>query len=124
MPDRKGADAAGDRRAEMQRRMEHIGDRFVQRLLTELATMRELLADLRAGDFSGVRDLELFAHRIHGSSAMFGFTDVSRLAGELEQLVSHVEPAAVLEDDLARIEQQFGLLETAGRAANQARTGD
>lgn len=124
MPESKGAPGAKDRPAELQRQMDQIGDRFLQRLLAELSMMEALVADLEAGDFSGLKDLELFAHRIHGSSAMFGFTAVSSLAGELEQLVSRVEAASPAGDDLSGIAQQFGLLAAAGRAAARSGTGN
>lgn len=124
MPESKGTDGSRDRPAELQRQMDQIGDRFLQRLLAELAMMSELIADLEAGELSGLKDLELFAHRIHGSSAMFGFTDISALAGELEKLVSRVEPANLSTDELLDIAQQFSLLATAGRAASQPGNGN
>lgn len=123
MPESEGGGGASDRPAELQRQMDQIGDRFLQRLLAELAMMHELIADLEAGEFSGLKDLELFAHRIHGSSAMFGFTAISALAGELEKLVSRVEPASVSATDLSGIAQQFGLLAAAGRAASRPGIG-
>lgn len=123
MPESKEGEGAGGRPTELQRQMDRIGDRFVQRLLAELTMMRELIVDLRAGEFAALQDLELFAHRIHGSSAMFGLAAISELAGELENLLSRVEPAALPEADLLRIEQQFGRLEAAGRAATHARFG-
>ncbi len=102
------------RTTELQRQMDQIGDRFVQRLLTELTVMREALADVRAGELSALKDLELTAHKIHGSSAMFGFTRLSELAGALERLV--VNERLVNTGNLVAIEEQFALLDIEGRA--------
>jgi HPt (histidine-containing phosphotransfer) domain-containing protein len=102
------------RTTELQRQMDQIGDRFVQRLLTELTIMRETLADVSAGELSGLKDLELTAHKIHGSSAMFGFASLSELAGTLERLV--VAERLANTGNLVAIEGQFALLDIEGRA--------
>lgn len=109
---------------ELQRQLDQIGDRFVQRLLSELAMMRELIADVKAGDSAGLKELELFAHRIHGSSAMFGFDRLAETSGELEKIVARrSQTQSGTGEDIAQIEEAFASLEAAGRAAAASRSG-
>jgi HPt (histidine-containing phosphotransfer) domain-containing protein len=74
--------------ASVRRQMAAIGDRFLDRVLAEFDAMEQGLAVLGAGDASAVRVLELFAHRIHGSSAIFGFAALSEAAEALEVLLA------------------------------------
>lgn len=111
----------GERPPALQQQLDQIGDRFVQRLLAELAMMRELIADVKAGDLGGLKELELFAHRIHGSSAMFGFDRLAEVAGRLEKVVVHQSQTGIV--DVEPMEAVFALLEAAGRAAAGSRAG-
>jgi HPt (histidine-containing phosphotransfer) domain-containing protein len=63
-----------------------LGQKFLQRTQDQATALRELLASLSAGDESVLARMQELAHKIHGSGAMFGFDDVSRFAGEIEQL--------------------------------------
>ncbi|MEQ1579645.1 MAG: Hpt domain-containing protein [Steroidobacteraceae bacterium] len=76
------------RSAELQSQMEKIGGRFLDRVLAEFDAMESALAVLGTGDAAALSALEMFAHRIHGSSAIFGFSALSEAAGALEALLA------------------------------------
>lgn len=62
-----------------------LGHAFAQRTVSDLATLRELLAAARAeGAEQPLVRLARIAHGIHGAGATFGFQSVSDRAGELE----------------------------------------
>jgi chemotaxis protein histidine kinase CheA len=63
-----------------------LGLKFLQRTQDQTASLRELLASLSEGDESVLPRMQELSHKIHGSGAMFGFDEVSRFAGEVEQL--------------------------------------
>jgi HPt (histidine-containing phosphotransfer) domain-containing protein len=63
-----------------------LGLKFLQRTQDQTASLRELLASLSEGDESVLARMQELSHKIHGSGAMFGFDEVSRFAGEVEQL--------------------------------------
>jgi HPt (histidine-containing phosphotransfer) domain-containing protein len=73
-----------DERDELQQKISDIGARYIQRTAGELAGLRELIAKVRAGDTTVVKDIEHLAHKIYGSGSMFGFEAVSEQARELE----------------------------------------
>ena len=63
-----------------------LGTKFLQRTLDQTTSLHELLACLAKGDESVLPRMQELSHKIHGSGAMFGFEEVSRRAGEIEQL--------------------------------------
>ena len=63
-----------------------LGVKFLQRTQDQATTLRELLGSLAKGDESVLARMQELSHKIHGSGAMFGFEEVSRVAGEIEQL--------------------------------------
>jgi chemotaxis protein histidine kinase CheA len=63
-----------------------LGQKFLQRTQDQATSLRELLASLSEGDESVLARMQELSHKIHGSGAMFGFDEVSRFAGEIEQL--------------------------------------
>lgn len=65
-----------------------IADRYLRRTLGDVAQLDEVFGKALAGESESVRTLEQLAHKIHGSSAMFGFAELSEAAGEVEQLVA------------------------------------
>jgi HPt (histidine-containing phosphotransfer) domain-containing protein len=65
-----------------------IGDRYIKRTLGEVDQLGELVQRAADGEADGWRQVELLAHKIHGSGAMFGFVEVSEGAGRIERLVS------------------------------------
>jgi HPt (histidine-containing phosphotransfer) domain-containing protein len=80
--------AAFRRTAELQSQMDRIGGRFLERALVDIDAMEKALDDLKGGNPAAAANLELFAHRIHGSSAIFGYTGLSEAAGRLESLLA------------------------------------
>jgi HPt (histidine-containing phosphotransfer) domain-containing protein len=67
-----------------------LGARYLARTLGELRRVGELLAEVEAGSTSAIKELEHAAHKIHGSSAMFGFQALSEQAGEIEHITGHL----------------------------------
>ncbi len=66
-----------------------LGPAFRQRLARDRALLADLLADAeRAGDAPSpaVRQIELCAHKLHGTSAMFGYVQLGEAAGHVESL--------------------------------------
>lgn len=88
MQDKESHEPGFRRSAELQGQMEKIGGRFLDRVLAEFDAMERTLAVLGTGDAAALRALEMFAHRIHGSSAIFGFSTLSEVAGALETLLA------------------------------------
>ena len=102
MQDEDAGNTEFRRSAELQSQMEKIGGRFLDRVLADFDAMEKLLAALASGDAAASTALEMFAHRIHGSSAIFGFSSLSEAAGALEALLGtdHVkkDPVASLQE--------------------------
>jgi HPt (histidine-containing phosphotransfer) domain-containing protein len=73
-----------DERDGLQQKIADIAGRYITRTAGELAGLRDLIAKVRAGNTSAVRDIEQLAHKIYGSGSMFGFDAVSDQARELE----------------------------------------
>jgi HPt (histidine-containing phosphotransfer) domain-containing protein len=98
MQDKEPGSPEFRRSAELQDQMEKIGARFLDRVLAEFDAIEKALAQFGAGDATASGTLEMFAHRIHGSSAIFGYGALSDAAGALETLLtsSHTrgDPAA------------------------------
>ena len=63
-----------------------LGVKFLQRTQDQTTALREMLGSLSNGDESVLPRMQELSHKIHGSGAMFGFEEVSRCAGEIEQL--------------------------------------
>ena len=63
-----------------------LGLKFLNRTQDQATALRELLAPLAQGDESVLARMQELSHKIHGSGAMFGFDEVSRFAGEIEQM--------------------------------------
>lgn len=88
-----------DDQAQIQERMQQLGVKFARRTQGELASMRELVEQARHGDAEAVRNLELLAHKIHGTGATFGLTGISNTAGEIERLVAQSVAGNAVFDD-------------------------
>ncbi len=71
---------------DLARRMAALGQRYLQRTVGELDELQTLVQEVVAGDVATLRNIEILAHRIRGSGAMFGFELVSDVAGEIEFL--------------------------------------
>src|SRR5262245_51158022 len=73
-----------DERDELQQKIADIAGRYIQRTAGELDGLRELIAQVRAGNTAAAKEIEQLAHKIYGSGSMFGFEAVSEQARELE----------------------------------------
>jgi HPt (histidine-containing phosphotransfer) domain-containing protein len=84
-----------------------IRQRFLKRTRCELPLLLELLERIQAGDSTGLAQLHIYAHRIHGGGAIFEFAAISESAGQFENLLEMLigtSAAAVLEPhDLGRL---------------------
>ena len=60
---------------------------FLQRTRGESPLLLELLGRAQAGDSAGLVQLQIYAHRIRGSAAIFDFTAMSESAGQIEDLL-------------------------------------
>lgn len=94
MADREAGRSEFRRSAELQSQMDEIGSRFLDRVLAEFDAMEKALALFRSGDAEAAGALEMFAHRIHGSSAVFGYASLSDAAGALESLLASGQSSA------------------------------
>lgn len=72
--------------AQLRDQVRILGEKFLIRTATQIATLREQLARLRGGDPGALTAIQELTHKIHGSGAMFGFATLSEAAGEIEQL--------------------------------------
>jgi len=102
----------------MQQQLGEIGLRYLKRTLGEIATLRELLAKLRAGAGESLKDIEHLSHKIHGSGAMFGFDHLSSQAREIE-IAAGTEPDTP--DLHSKLELYIAGLENAAAAAAKER---
>lgn len=75
-------------KSNMLSQLRDIGDRYIKRTLGDVDQLDALAAQALAGEPDGWRNVESLAHKIHGSGAMFGFTEVSEAAGKIERLVA------------------------------------
>ena len=74
------------RAAAAKARLAELSAKFLERTSDELATMRDRLAQLIAGDASALADIHHFAHRMAGTGATLGFDGLSDAAARIETL--------------------------------------
>jgi chemotaxis protein histidine kinase CheA len=79
-------DAKAKAERQLREQVAALGVKFLQRTQDQTTALRELLVSLSNGDESVLARMQELSHKIHGSGAMFGFEEVSRVAGEIEQL--------------------------------------
>jgi HPt (histidine-containing phosphotransfer) domain-containing protein len=118
-----------DKEANMLGSLAVIRESFLQRTRGELPVLLELLERIQGGDSTGLEQLQNYAHRIHGSGAMFDFAAISESAGQMENLLevltgsptaSAVEPhylRCVVESG-RRLAVEIGAATTQGSAAD------
>jgi HPt (histidine-containing phosphotransfer) domain-containing protein len=98
-----------DKAARLLEKLATIREGFLHRTRGELPLLLELLGRIEAGDSTGLVQLQVFAHRIHGSGAVFDFAAISESAGQIENLLGVLvgTPAAAAVDprDLGRLVQ-------------------
>jgi chemotaxis protein histidine kinase CheA len=68
-------------------RLVELGTRYLVRSSEEVSQLRGFLQRYSDGELAALKEIEVVAHRIRGSGAMFGFAEVSERAGQLEMLV-------------------------------------
>jgi HPt (histidine-containing phosphotransfer) domain-containing protein len=118
-----------DKEARLLGELAAIREKFLLRTRGELPLLRELLGRIRAGDSTGLVQLQIFAHRIHGSGATFDFAAISESAGQIEKLIevligtsaaSVVEPHDLrsLVERGRRLELEIGAATTQGSIAD------
>jgi HPt (histidine-containing phosphotransfer) domain-containing protein len=106
-----------DDRDELQQKISDIGGRYIQRTAGELAGLRELIEQVRAGNMAVVKDIEHLAHKIYGSGSMFGFEAVSEQARELELAAKEPVDLQMVE----KLQRYADALEAQVQAALRAR---
>lgn len=104
--------------AAMRGQLTEIGDRFLRRTLGEVARLHALLDELRAGQPGALKEIEVLAHRIHGSGAMFGFEALSDAAEQCERIA---ETGAQDPEIADRIEASLAVVEMHLAAAARER---
>jgi len=103
----------------MLQQMGEIGLRYLKRTLVEIATLRGLLAGLRAGEVGRRKEIEQLSHKIHGSGAMFGFDSLSHEAHQVELVAAGDE--ADSSELHAKLERLIGTLEEAAAVSARER---
>jgi hypothetical protein len=68
----------------MRRKMAEIGARYLARTVAEILDLQKLVEQLPTGGKPTLREIEVLAHRIRGSGAVFGYAKLSDAAGEIE----------------------------------------
>lgn len=82
-----------DRQDEFGARLAILGDRFRERTLADAGELERLGEALGRGGGPGVReDIRRIAHRLSGAAGTFGFPDLSKAAGDLEDLIVNGSP--------------------------------
>jgi chemotaxis protein histidine kinase CheA len=84
-----------DKAAAARVRMTELAAKFIERTHGELATMREHLAKLAAGDASMLGEIHQLAHRMAGTGATLGLVPLSECAAHIEYLAEIPAPGAV-----------------------------
>lgn len=107
------------------KQLEEIGTRYIRRALVQLHEIEALIARVREGDYHCFSELDALTHQLHGTAAMFGFTQVSAVAGKINKLLKSFEIYAskwnLVSLDLLMIELTDALHESASsRAPNSA----
>jgi HPt (histidine-containing phosphotransfer) domain-containing protein len=107
---------------DLQTKLADIAVRYLERTRAEVEQLRALVANVASGDKPVLRDIEVLVHRIRGSGAVFGFTEISSAAEALENIA--VEQIRSPRVDFARTtEQLVSLTETLAAAVSAARAG-
>jgi HPt (histidine-containing phosphotransfer) domain-containing protein len=76
--------------ANINERLVELSKRYLQRSSDEVLLLREQLEAVASNRVIALKEIEIIAHRIRGSGAMFGFEAISDISGELEMLAVDV----------------------------------
>ena len=82
-------------------RLAELSVKFLNRTQADIATMRDALTRIAAGEAGAVGDIQHLAHRMVGTGAPMGFESMSERAYTLEQLAGSCAPGT-LPDDACR----------------------
>ena len=106
---------------ELQQRMSELGGRYLQRTIAEIPEMQALLREIPTGDASLYKRIEILAHRMRGSGAMFGFDLIADATLGIEMLAVDAQRGLYSASValLARFEAGVRLLEFAIRAVQE-----
>ena len=121
MSDEEDTKAKAER--QLREQVAALGVKFLLRTQEQVTSLRELLASLSGGDESVLARMQELAHKIHGSGAMFGFEELSRFAGEIEQLCydrRQGSEATAGADFVQRLDHNIAELARATQAAQQS----
>jgi HPt (histidine-containing phosphotransfer) domain-containing protein len=100
-------------------RMAELAAKFLDRTVTDLASMRDGLGKLSAGDAAGLGEIRHLAHRMVGTGATLGFDALSDCAHCIEQLAESCAPGAMPDEGLR--EQLAGALDRLAAELRQQR---
>jgi chemotaxis protein histidine kinase CheA len=123
-------DAKAKAERQLREQVAALGVKFLQRTQDQTTALRELLGSLSNGDESVLTRMQELSHKIHGSGAMFGFEEVSRCAGEIEQLcydrrqAGEAVTAQGTADLVQRLHQGIEELARATQSAQQSSPGE
>ena len=99
---------------EQRRQLQELRQAYEAELPEKVTSIAKAAAALRLRDRdpAGVQELHQLVHRLAGSSAIWGFTAVSKVAGELEELVLAAldgtpRPRQELSDAVRRLLEQL-----------------
>jgi HPt (histidine-containing phosphotransfer) domain-containing protein len=115
-----------DLKPEQRRELDALRRAYAAELPGKVTTIARAAAALDGGAGDGVEELYHLVHRLAGSSAIWGFSAVSKAAGELEEVVLAARQAspALLERRKSEVRRLIGGLQRALRACgSDARAG-
>jgi HPt (histidine-containing phosphotransfer) domain-containing protein len=99
---------------EQRRRLHELRQAYEAELPEKVTSIAKAVAALRVREWdpAGVQELHQLVHRLAGSSAIWGFTAISKAAGELEELVlatleGRPRPRQDLSDQVRRLLEQL-----------------
>jgi HPt (histidine-containing phosphotransfer) domain-containing protein len=91
---------------QIQEKLRSLGERYLRRTYSEMDQLGAAVADLRAGSPGALKEIERMMHKIHGSGAMFGFSEISACAGRGEMLcVSNPQEASIADTLASYVEE-------------------
>ena len=109
-----------ERVAAARARLAELREKFVDRTQGELATMRESLAQLQAGQAAGLGEILRLAHRMAGTGATLGLDELSEHARRIEKLAESSPNAATDADALRTLTAS---IESLAAELSRARSG-
>jgi len=104
---------------ELEAKFVAIGVRYLARTAAELTDLRKLIDKVPVGGKPALREIEVLAHRIRGSGAVFGFHEISTAAEVIEMLaVDQIRlPKVDVEKTVERMIAATGALSDAVQSA-------